>query len=64
MNIRDVAGVSSQQELYEEASKHGLHVGSLEQLIRYTVEMQRRALTALATGEDAIEIRVIGEGER
>ncbi|PYE21347.1 hypothetical protein C7410_115190 [Paraburkholderia silvatlantica] len=46
MNIRDVAGVATPAELYELASKFGLHVGSMDQLVRFAVEIQRRFLVS------------------
>jgi hypothetical protein len=50
MNIRDVHGVSSQQELYELATvDHKLHAGSMDSLIRFAIEIQRRALETKVT---------------
>ena len=53
MNIRDVAGVSTPAELYEIASHHGVHVGSIDKLIRFAIEIQRRALLPVAKALDA-----------
>ncbi|MEX3914856.1 hypothetical protein AB4Y43_01230 [Paraburkholderia sp. BR10872] len=57
MNIRDVAGVSTPAELYEIANHHGIHVGSMDHLVRFAVEIQRRALLpiAIATSEEALD---------
>lgn len=65
MNIRDVYGVSSQQELYELATvDHNLHAGSMDSLIRFAIEIQQRALAQLGSADGpAVEIRVLGEVE-
>lgn len=45
MNIRDVAGVSTPQELYEIATvQYSVHAGSMDKLIRFVADMQRRAI--------------------
>lgn len=46
MNIRDIHGVTSAQELYEIASHHGLYVSGIDKLVRFVVDMQSRALAA------------------
>jgi hypothetical protein len=47
MNIRDVFGVSTPQELYEIASvQYNVHAGSMDKLIRFVADMQKRALQA------------------
>lgn len=56
MNIRDVHGVASQQELYELATvDHKLHAGSMDSLIRFAIEIQRRALASTAAKEEITE---------
>ncbi|MEI7296624.1 hypothetical protein WCQ02_31160 [Paraburkholderia tropica] len=52
MNIRDVHGVTSAQDLYEVASHHGLHVSSIDKLVRFVVDMQSRALAAQNSDEN------------
>ena len=56
MNIRDVAGVNTPAELYEVASvQYGLHTDSIDKLVRFVVDMQRRALAAQNRTEEAKE---------
>jgi hypothetical protein len=60
MNIRDVRGVPSQQKLYELASDYGIHVGSIDSLIRFAIELQR---LAKSDANNAIEVGLTYEGE-
>ncbi|HVM91760.1 MAG TPA: hypothetical protein VMT67_03055 [Terriglobales bacterium] len=49
MNIRDIKGFSTTQELYEFMSiKHKLHAGSMDDLIRCVSELQARAIDQAA----------------
>jgi hypothetical protein len=38
--------------LYEFASNHGIHAGSMDKLVRFALEIQRRALASTATNEE------------
>ncbi|TCG09333.1 hypothetical protein BZM27_05900 [Paraburkholderia steynii] len=62
MNIRDIAGISSQQELYELASNFNVHVGSMDKLIRFAGELQKRALADHAKRELAMD-RLVEDAE-
>ena len=63
MNIRDVAGVSTPAELYEVASvQYGLHTDSIDKLVRFVVDMQRRALADRDAREAALD-RMVANAE-
>jgi hypothetical protein len=51
MNIRNVAGVSSTQQLYEMASSFNVHVASMDSLVRFAIALQSAALTQLIAGD-------------
>jgi hypothetical protein len=56
VNIRDIKGFATTQELYEFVSiKHKLHAGSMDDLIRCVSELQARALTAQNLAEETKE---------
>jgi hypothetical protein len=38
----EVPGFTRPAELYELASNHGVHVGSIDRLVRFAIEIQRR----------------------
>jgi hypothetical protein len=41
----EVPGFTRPAELYELASNHGIHAGSMDKLMRFALEIQRRAHT-------------------
>jgi len=63
MNIRDVKGFDTTQELYEFMSiEHKLHAGSMDDLIRCVSELQRRALADRDARELALD-RMVADAE-
>lgn len=63
MNIRDVVGVDSAKDLYELAASYQVHVSSMDALVRFAIDLQRRAIQAVLASDVAVEIRVLGETE-
>ena len=49
----EVAGFDRPATLYEFANAHGIHAGSMDKLVRFALEIQRRAL---ATQVDEKEV--------
>lgn len=60
MTEYSVAGFDRAQALYEFASACGLHAGSMDQLVRFSVELQQRALSARALEHMADNARELG----
>lgn len=48
----EVAGFDRPATLYEFANAHGIHAGSMDKLVRFAIEIQRRALAHTDTKED------------
>lgn len=64
MNIRNVHGIDSQQQLYELAASYQVHVSSMDALVRFAIDLQRRAIAQFVAADGpAVEIRVLGEME-
>lgn len=59
MNIRDVHGIDTQQQLYELASHYNVHVSSMEALVRFAIDLQKRAIQTVLASDVAVEVRVI-----
>ncbi|NPT59073.1 hypothetical protein [Paraburkholderia elongata] len=58
-----VIGFTRPAELYEFASNHGLHVGSMDKLERFAAALQQKAISqTLSADGPAIEVRVIDVG--
>lgn len=64
MNIRNVHGIDNLQHLYELAASYQVHVSSMDALVRFAIDLQKRALAQFVAADGpAIEIRVLGETE-
>ena len=48
----EVAGFDRPATLYEFANAHGIHAGSMDKLVRFAIEIQRRALANVTTKEE------------
>jgi hypothetical protein len=48
----EVPGFTRPAELYELASNHGIHAGSMDKLVRFAIEIQRRALAQTTEKEE------------
>lgn len=61
MNIRDVYGFEDTKDLYELASHCGVHVGAMDRLVRFAIEIQKRGFGEKAKREGALERMVENE---
>lgn len=48
----EVTGFDRPAALYEFANAHGIHAGSMDKLVRFALEIQRRALAHATTEEE------------
>lgn len=55
MTTYPVKGCNRPADLYELASNHGVHVGSMDKLERFAMELQRRALANTSGKEEKEE---------
>jgi hypothetical protein len=51
-DMTDLLGFDRPTALYEFANAHGIHAGSMDKLMRFALEIQRRALAHTTTKEE------------